>query len=89
MASTTTVQIRMPHMGESVTEGTLLEWRKRIGEPVAADEPIVEVSTDKVDTEVPAPADGVLAAILVEPDETVPVGTVLGEIRLDGHGPGG
>src|SRR4051794_31560235 len=78
---TTTVQITMPQMGESVTEGTVLEWRKQVGERVEADEPIVELSTDKVDAEVPAPAAGTLSKILVEPDETVEVGQVLGEIE--------
>src|SRR3954471_8818579 len=83
-AGTTTIQITMPEMGESVTEGTILAWLKQIGDEVELDEGIVEVSTDKVDTEVPAPAGGVLTKILVEPDETVPVGTVLGEIALNG-----
>ena len=68
---TTTVQITLPAMGESVTEGTVLEWRKQVGDRVQADEPIVEVSTDKVDAEVPAPVSGVLTRILVGPDETV------------------
>ena len=52
----TSVQITMPQMGESVTEGTVLEWLKQVGDPVEADEPLVEISTDKVDAEVPAPA---------------------------------
>jgi 2-oxoglutarate dehydrogenase E1 component len=85
-AGTTTIQITMPPMGESVTEGTILEWLKQVGDEVEADEGIVEVSTDKVDAEVPAPASGVLTKILVEPDETVPVGTVLGEISPNGGG---
>src|ERR687886_2939482 len=88
MAAGTTVQITMPEMGESVTEGTILEWLKQVGDPVEADEGIVEVSTDKVDAEVPAPASGVLTKILVEPDETVPTGTVLGEIAVNGAGGG-
>src|SRR3954447_10383459 len=83
-AGTTTIQITMPPMGESVTEGTILEWLKQVGDEVEADEGIVEVSTDKVDAEVPAPAGGILTKILVEPDETVPVGTVLGEISPNG-----
>ncbi|MBV9213101.1 MAG: 2-oxo acid dehydrogenase subunit E2, partial [Actinobacteria bacterium] len=87
MAAGTTVQITMPQMGESVTEGTILEWLKQEGDPVEADEGIVEVSTDKVDAEVPAPASGVLAKILVGPDETVPTGAVLGEIQVNGGGP--
>src|SRR5881227_2459429 len=83
-AGTTTIQITMPPMGESVTEGTILEWLKQVGDEVEADEGIVEVSTDKVDAEVPAPSSGILTKILVEPDETVPVGTVLGEISPRG-----
>src|SRR2546423_520064 len=86
-AGTTTIQITMPPMGESVTEGTILEWLKQVGDEVEADEGIVEVSTDKVDAEVPSPATGVLTKILVEPDETVPVGTVLGEISPNGAEP--
>jgi 2-oxoglutarate dehydrogenase E1 component len=83
-AGTTTIQITMPEMGESVTEGTILEWLKQVGDEVQLDEGIVEISTDKVDTEVPSPATGILTKILVEPDETVPVGTVLGEISPNG-----
>src|SRR3982750_3911513 len=86
-AGTTTIQITLPPMGESVTEGTILEWLKQVGDEVEADEGIVEVSTDKVDAEVPAPASGILTKILVEPDETVPVGTVLGEISPNGDEP--
>src|SRR3954469_10477096 len=83
-AGTATIQITMPEMGESVTEGTILEWLKQVGDEVQIDEGIVEVSTDKVDAEVPSPATGILTKILVEPDETVPVGAVLGEISPDG-----
>src|SRR4051812_15783925 len=86
MATSTTVQITLPQMGESVTEGTILEWLKQVGDTVELDEGVVEVSTDKVDTEVPAPASGVLTAIYVQPDETVPTGTVLGEIEVSGNG---
>ena len=77
-----TVQITMPAMGESVTEGTVLEWLKQVGDAVTADEPLVEVSTDKVDAEVPSPASGTLVRILVGPDETVQVGAALGEIEV-------
>src|SRR3954453_483307 len=80
----TTVQITMPAMGESVTEGTVLEWLKQVGDSVAADEPLVEISTDKVDAEVPSPASGTLTKILVEADSTVSVGDVLGEIEAGG-----
>src|SRR5258705_13940317 len=86
MATRTTVQITLPAMGESVTEGTVLEWRKQVGDRVEADEPIVDVSTDKVDAEVPAPAAGALTAIPAEPDETGAAGAVLGEISGDGGG---
>ena len=78
----TTVQITMPAMGESVTEGVVLEWLKQVGDRVEVDEGLVEISTDKVDAEVPSPAAGVLTAINVAPDETVTVGTVLGEIEV-------
>jgi 2-oxoglutarate decarboxylase len=81
-APTTTVQITMPAMGESVTEGVVLEWLKQVGDRVEVDEGLVEISTDKVDAEVPSPAAGVLTAINVGPDETVTVGTVLGEIEV-------
>src|SRR5436190_541745 len=77
MATGTIVKITMPQMGDSVTEGTVIEWLKQVGDPVAADETIVEISTDKVDAEVPAPVAGTLAEILVQADETVPVGTPL------------
>src|SRR5688500_15614504 len=79
----TSVQITMPQMGESVTEGTILGWLKEVGDRVEADEPLVEVSTDKVDAEIPAPAAGTLVKILAEADETVQVGSVLGEIEPD------
>ena len=84
MSAGTTVQITMPEMGESVTEGTVLEWLKQVGDEVEADEGLLEVSTDKVDAEVPSPASGVLTEILVGPDETVPTGTVLGVIDVSG-----
>ena len=87
----TTVQIEMPAMGESVTEGIVLEWLKQVGDRVEVDDGLVEISTDKVDAEVPSPAAGVLTAIHVQPDETVTVGTVLGEIEVgeDGAPPSG
>jgi 2-oxoglutarate dehydrogenase E1 component len=70
----------MPEMGESVTEGTILEWHKQEGDAVAEGETLVEVSTDKVDAEVPAPVSGTLTKILAQPDETVQVGQVLAEL---------
>src|SRR2546430_1525168 len=84
MAVNTTVQVTMPQMGDSVTEGTVLEWHKQEGDAVAADETIVEISTDKVDAEVPAPADGTLVKIHAAEGDTVPVGAVLAEIATNG-----
>src|SRR3954465_6557164 len=83
-AGTATIQITMPEMGESVTEGTILEWLKQVGDEVEVDEGIVEGSTAQGAPEGPRPAAGILTKILVEPDETVPVGTVLGEISPNG-----
>ncbi len=80
MAVNTTVQVKLPAMGESVREGTVLEWHKQEGDAVEADEPLVDVSTDKVDAEVPAPAAGTLVKILAGEGETVAVGAVLAEI---------
>ena len=64
----------MPQLGETVTEGTITKWMKAVGDEVARDEPLFEVSTDKVDSEVPSPAAGVLSEILVPEGETVEVG---------------
>jgi pyruvate dehydrogenase E2 component (dihydrolipoamide acetyltransferase) len=75
----------LPALGESVTEGTVTRWLKKVGESVAVDEPLVEVSTDKVDTEIPSPVAGVIEQILVQEDETVQVGAVL-VIIGDGSG---
>ena len=76
-------------MGDSVAEGTVLEWHVAVGDTVAVDEPLVEISTDKVDAEVPSPVAGTIAEILVEPDETVAVGTVLCRIAAGAGAPGG
>src|SRR5215468_2054781 len=70
----------MPQMGVSVSEGTITRWLKQEGEHVEADEPLLEISTDKVDTEVPSPGSGTLTQILVREGETVEVGTKLGQI---------
>ena len=78
----TAVDVVMPQMGVSVAEGTVVEWKKRVGEWVEADEPIVEISTDKVETEVPSPASGRVASIAVEVGETVDVGVVLATISV-------
>ena len=70
-------EVVLPALGESVTEGTVTRWLKKVGDTVAVDEPLVEVSTDKVDTEIPSPVAGVLQQILVQEDETIEVGAVL------------
>src|SRR5919108_247918 len=84
--SATTVEVTMPQMGVSVAEGTIVAWKKEPGDQVEADEPIVEISTDKVETEVPAPASGRLRDVLVSVGETVDVGTVLATIEVGGDG---
>ncbi len=76
----------MPQLGETVTEGTITKWFKSVGDPVARDEPLFEVSTDKVDSEVPSPAEGILTAILVQEGDTVDVGVALAVISADGSG---
>src|SRR5438552_8359053 len=80
MATETAVDVVMPQMGVSVSEGTVTRWLKQEGEQVEADESLLEISTDKVDTEVPSPASGTLTQILVQEGETVDVGTKLGQI---------
>src|SRR3954451_14377643 len=80
------VALTMPAMGESVSEGVILEWAKHPGDAVEADETIVEISTDKVDAEVPAPASGVMEEILANPGDTVTVGQVIGRMKSGGNG---
>src|SRR5215208_4413786 len=80
--------VKMPELGESITEGTITRWIKQEGDQVEADEPLFEVSTDKVDTEVPSPVAGVLKTIKVQADETVEVGAELAVIEQDGEGGG-
>ncbi len=77
------VDIVMPKMGESVMEGTIIKWHKKVGDNIKKDETIFEISTDKVDTEVPSPADGVLAEVLVAEQETVDVGTVVAKLSTN------
>src|SRR3954468_7812453 len=74
------IQIKVPAMGESVTEATAARWFKKEGDAVARDEPVLELETDKVTVEVPAPADGALESIAAKEGDTVQVGTVLGAI---------
>ena len=80
--------VTMPQLGETVTEGTITQWFKNVGDAVAMDEILFEVSTDKVDTEIPSPAAGVLTKIVVAEDETVDVGAELAVIGGEGEGGG-
>jgi pyruvate dehydrogenase E2 component (dihydrolipoamide acetyltransferase) len=86
MATTEAIDVVMPQMGVSVSEGTITKWLKQQGEQVEADEALLEISTDKVDTEVPSPGSGILTEILVQEGETVDVGTKLAVIGGDGAG---
>src|SRR6185369_16955030 len=78
--------IVMPQMGESIVEGTITKWLKKIGDKVQRDEPLFEISTDKVDAEIPSPATGVLQEIKITEGTTVGVNTVVGTISADGEG---
>src|SRR5262252_462250 len=77
----------MPQMGESIAEGTVTKWMKQIGDKVQRDEPLFEISTDKVDAEIPSPATGVLKEIRVAPGTTVPINTVVAIIATEGEAP--
>ena len=79
-------EIRVPTLGESVTEATIGKWFKKVGDAIAADEPVVELETDKVTVEVPAPAAGTLQEIAAQEGETVAVGALLGAIGAGGAG---
>src|SRR6266481_6062377 len=81
------IDVIMPQMGESIVEGTLTKWLKKAGDHVERDEPLFEISTDKVDTEIPSPSAGTLAEIVVEEGKTVGINTVVGRIN-DGAGNG-
>src|SRR5436190_16220739 len=81
--------VTLPALGESVTEGTITRWLKEVGDEVEVDEPLLEVSTDKVDTEIPSPVAGKLLEIKAEEDETVEVGAELCTIGYDEGGAGG
>src|ERR1700754_499658 len=90
MPDTATLQITMPEMGESVTEGIVLEWHVAVGDFVNEGDTVVEVSTDKVDAEVPAPVSGTITALVAEVDDEVPVGQPLAEMAVgDSEGSGG
>src|SRR6188768_2337150 len=77
------VDVIMPQMGESIAEGTISRWMKKAGDAVKRDEPIFEISTDKVDAEIPAPTAGVLAEILVQEGTTVAINTIVARIETD------
>ncbi|WP_296149588.1 biotin/lipoyl-containing protein, partial [uncultured Corynebacterium sp.] len=79
--------VEMPELGESVTEGTITTWLKEVGDTVEVDEPLLEVSTDKVDTEIPSPVAGVLLEIKAEEDDTVEVGDVIAIVGDEGEKP--
>ncbi|MDT7760259.1 MAG: hypothetical protein QOH27_6157, partial [Mycobacterium sp.] len=82
------ISVQMPALGESVTEGTVTRWLKQEGDTVEVDEPLLEVSTDKVDTEIPSPVAGVLTKIIAHEDDTVEIGGDLGLIGEAGEGGG-
>src|SRR5271154_3085153 len=82
-----TIDVVTPAAGESVTEGTILEWRVKVGDSIKIDDTIVEISTDKVDVELPSPASGTVSEILVEEGETVTVGQVIARISINGAAP--
>ena len=82
------IDVVMPQMGESIAEGTIVKWHKKVGEKVKRDEILLEISTDKVDSEIPSPAEGVLAEIVIQEQKTVPVNTVIAHLETDGDAVG-
>ena len=80
------IDVIMPKMGESITEGTILEWKKNVGEKIKLDETLLEISTDKVDSEIPSPSEGVIKEILYEVNDVVQVGEIIAKISKDGEG---
>ena len=81
------IEVPMPQMGESIAEGTVSKWIKALGDAVERDEPILEISTDKVDAEIPSPSSGTLVEIVVPEGETVEVGTIVAYIDSEGGAP--
>ena len=77
------IDVVMPKMGESITEGTILEWRKKVGESIETDEILLEIGTDKVDSEIPSPTSGRIITLLAELNEVVEVGKVIAQIETD------
>ena len=75
------IDVVMPKMGESITEGTILEWYKKVGEHIAEDETLLEIGTDKVDSEIPAPNGGIVIEILAQPNDVIDVGEVIARIE--------
>ena len=75
------IDVVMPKMGESITDGTILEWYKKVGEHIAADETLLEIGTDKVDSEIPAPNGGIVIEILAQPNDVIDVGEVIARIE--------
>src|SRR5882672_8755197 len=82
------IDVVMPQMGESIAEGTVVRWLKKVGETVERDEPLLEISTDKVDAEIPSPANGTLTEIIAQEGQTVGVNTVVARIAADGEAAG-
>src|SRR5579864_6823664 len=80
------VEVQMPQMGESVVEGTIAKWLVKEGDTVTEDQPLVEISTDKVDTEIPSPSAGTIAKLVAEEGQTLPVGSVIALIEKSGAG---
>ena len=74
------IDIVMPKMGESIIEGTILEWKKKVGESIEMDEILLEIGTDKVDSEIPSPVSGKIMKLLAEPNEVIEVGRVIAQI---------
>src|SRR5437763_15185755 len=82
------IDVVMPQMGESIAEGTVVRWLKKTGEKVERDEPLLEISTDKVDAEIPSPASGTLSEIIAQEGQTVGVNTVVARLTADGEAAG-
>src|SRR5947209_12349552 len=81
------IDVVMPQLGESLTEGTIIKWHKKAGEKVKKDETLLEISTDKVDSEIPSPASGVITKLLFDEQKTVAVRTPIAEIDTDENAP--
>ncbi len=79
------IEVIMPQLGESLTEGTIVKWYKKVGDPIKKDETLLEISTDKVDSEIPSPATGIVTKILFNEQDTVPIKTVIAEIETEGE----